>query len=244
MLTYVFSIGEHSIHIHFRLKATAALALIVISFSLFTSLAKSSASGPAHTSLCYAGNYLLLGNVITNGADTRITSVYAGAIVGGVSPADLLALVGSEAGVSNELNSTAHINAISSLGRTLDETTSLAIPITPLSTSEIASNHSGQFPLGTYGAGIYTTTGAMTITAASVITLDAAGDPNANFYFISGAAFTVGANVVINLANGAQAKNVYWVAGSFKGDMSIGATSVLYGNFLVGGAVTLELARI
>jgi type VI secretion system secreted protein VgrG len=210
--------------------------LIAVSVAVVVSLATTQSfavAAPSHTYLCTAGNYVLLGSVITNGAGTRITSTYPGAIVGGVSPAELLALVGSEAGVTNELDATAHINAMSSLGRALDTTTALATSLGSLTAVELSADHSGSFPLGTYGPGVYKTFAAMNIAASSVITLDAIGDPNANFYFIAGNALTVGASVRINLANGAQASNVYWVAGSFTGDLTLGATTVLYGNFMV-----------
>jgi outer membrane protein OmpA-like peptidoglycan-associated protein len=213
-----------------------SLILLFVAVALPKSVA---AASPVHTSFCTAGNYVLLGSVLTNGASTRITSSYPGAIVGGTSPAELLGLVGSESGVTNELDATAHINAMSSLGRVLDIATALATSQGTLTAIELSADHSGAFPLGTYGPGVYKTFAAMNIAASTVITLDAGGDTNANFYFIAGNAMTVGAGVRINLANGAQASNVYWVAGTFTGDLTLGAATVLYGNFLVRGAATL-----
>ena len=192
-----------------------------------------------HVNLCTSGNYLLLGSVITNGAGTRITSTFPGAIVGAASSFDLLALVGSESGVTNESDFAAHTAAMSNLTKALDAITLLSASGKKLITAELSTEHSGNLPLGTFGPGVYSAANALNVVAGATITLDAGGDPDANFYFISGNALTLGAGVIVRLANGAKAENVYWVAGTFSGDATLGATSTLYGNILVNGAATV-----
>jgi outer membrane protein OmpA-like peptidoglycan-associated protein/uncharacterized cupredoxin-like copper-binding protein len=190
--------------------------------------------------LCTAGNYVLLGNVVTNGAATRISSTYPGALVGDSNAVELAALTGSESGtITNEPNSAAHSAAMADLGMAISAFTSLIPSATVLQTTELSTDYSGSLPLGHFGPGAYTTPAALNVAAGTTITLDANNDSNAKFYFIVGAAFTVGASVTIALINGAQAENVYWVAGTFAGDMSLGATSTLVGNFLVNGTATL-----
>jgi outer membrane protein OmpA-like peptidoglycan-associated protein len=216
---------------------TLLLSAIVLGL-LPVGIAPATAASP-HVTLCTAGNYLLLGSVITNGAGTRITSTVPGALVGAASPFELLALVGSQSGVTNESDYLAHTTAMINLGRSIDAVTTLAIAGKNLTTAELSTDRSGTNPLGTYGPGVYTAGNALNVIAGATITLDAAGDPDANFYFVAGRAFTLGAGVVINLVNGAKADNVYFVAGTFSGDMTIGASSKLYGNFLINGAATV-----
>jgi len=223
----------------FKLRSiNKALFAVMVATILPLNISQASAAVP-HVNLCTAGNYLMLGSVLTNGASTRITSSVPGAIVGAASPFELLALVGSEAGVTNESDFAAHTAAMMNLGRAIDAVTTLSTSGRNLVTAELSTDRSDSLALGSYRPGIYVATNALNVVAGATITLDAGGDPDANFYFISGRALTLGAGVIINLVNGAKAENVYWVAGIFSGDMTLGASSVLHGNFLVNGAATV-----
>ena len=197
------------------------------------------APNPTHVSFCTAGNYLLLGSAITNGDASRLASQYPSARVGGLNPSDLLLLVPNEAGVTNEAGNASYRAGGVDLAWALDSINAISATGTPLITTQLASNHSGVLPIGTFSPGVYTSPGAINIAAGGIITLDAEGDSNGNFYFISAAAFTIGANVTINLINGAQARNVYWVTGNVAGDLTIGDSAILVGNFLSSGAAGL-----
>jgi outer membrane protein OmpA-like peptidoglycan-associated protein len=222
-----------------KLPSTLIAILSIFTIAVSFNFAPPANAAVPHIDFCSSGNYLLLGTVLTNGADTRVTSIYPGALVGATSPFELLALVGSEAGVLNQTNATAHIAALSHLRAVMDGVSLASLSGTNLVTSELSTDRSGSFPLGTYGPGIYTATNALNIAASEVITLDASGDANANFYFVAGRAFTVGAGVTVRLVNGAQARNVYFMTGSFSGDMTIGAGVNLSGNYLINGAATI-----
>ena len=199
-----------------------------------------SATTPPQVNLCSTGNYILLSNAVTNAATTHITSQYPGTLVGASDPVELAALSGSEEGtVTNEANSGAHTSAVTDLRNALDSMTALAASGNAMLTTELSSENFGSFPLGTFGPGVYTAPASMNVVASKIITLDAEGNPDARFYFVIGAAFTVGASVSVQLINGAQAQNVFWVVGTQAGDMTLGASSILVGNFLVAGTATL-----
>ena len=96
-------------------------------------------------------------------------------------------------------------------------------------------------PLGglTLGTGVYkfTTTAAL----AGNVTLDAAGDTNAQFIFQIGTAFITSVSSRVLLINGAKACNVYWCVGS---SATIAATNefngavIAYSGISVGTSTT------
>ena len=92
-----------------------------------------------------------------------------------------------------------------------------------------------------YGAGETLTPGvyynAGAVTASGSITLDAGGNPNAQFIFQFGAAFSTGTSFNVTLTNGASACNVFWVA---EGAIAFGASTIMKGFiFSNNGAVTI-----
>src|ERR1700722_6785147 len=64
----------------------------------------------------------------------------------------------------------------------------------------------------TLQAGAYSFSSSAQLTGT--VTLDAAGDPNAQFVFEIGSTLTTASNSVVNLINGASPCNVYWQIGS------------------------------
>ena len=83
--------------------------------------------------------------------------------------------------------------------------------------------------------GVYYNAGA--VTASGSITLDAGGNPNAQFIFQFGAAFSTGTSFNVTLTNGASACNVFWVA---EGAIAFGASTIMKGFiFSNNGAVTI-----
>ena len=79
--------------------------------------------------------------------------------------------------------------------------------------------------------GVYDMPGAGS--AAGVLTLDAQGDPNAEFVFKIGGAFTTGASTTVLLINGASASNVYWVA---EGAVAMAASTTMAGTLIANNA--------
>ena len=71
-------------------------------------------------------------------------------------------------------------------------------------------------------AGEYYNAGAVTTTG--ILTLDAAGNPNAEFIFKFGSAYSTAAVSAVILTNGASACNVYWVV---EAAIALGAHTVM-----------------
>jgi hypothetical protein len=98
------------------------------------------------------------------------------------------------------------------------------------------STHALAYGAGeTLSPGVYNNAGA--VTASGSITLDAGGNPNAQFIFQFGAAFSTSTSFNVTLANGASACNVFWVA---EGAIAFGASTIMKG-FIISnnGAVTI-----
>jgi hypothetical protein len=69
-----------------------------------------------------------------------------------------------------------------------------------------------------------------------ILTLDAAGDPNAVWVFQGGADLSVNVGSSVVLTGGAQACNVYWVMTS---NAAIGGSANFVGTIMAGTSVTL-----
>ena len=106
----------------------------------------------------------------------------------------------------------------------------------------------------TLGPGVYCSGGAMTLSAGT-LTLDAGGDPNAEWIFQMASSLITSPYTSFILLNGAQERNVYWKVGSsatiaysssFIGNIiayasiSFGHDSTLVGRGLAGAAVSFE----
>jgi hypothetical protein len=83
------------------------------------------------------------------------------------------------------------------------------------------------------GPGVYEAGDAMTLDGT--LTLDAAGDPDAAFFFKAGSTLTTAANSSVVLTGGAQACNVFWQVGS---SATLGADSNLKGSILAHTSIT------
>ncbi len=84
--------------------------------------------------------------------------------------------------------------------------------------------------------GIYTSATSLEISSGS-LTLDAQGDPSAVFIFQMGTTLMTSPGLNVILSGGAQADNVYWQVGT---SVTLGTTSVLYGNILAHVSITLD----
>jgi hypothetical protein len=87
--------------------------------------------------------------------------------------------------------------------------------------------------------GLYSTTSTLAFTTD--ITLDAQGDPNAQFIFQVASGLNTAGNTQIHLLNGAQAKNVFWQVGSAA---VLGGGSVFEGNIFAYASITLNIDTV
>jgi len=88
-------------------------------------------------------------------------------------------------------------------------------------------------------AGVYTNATSIGITGT--LTLDAQGNPNAQFIFQMGSTLTTASNSSVLLINGAQASNVFWKVGS---SATLGTTSSLAGNILAQVSISLGTGAV
>ena len=88
----------------------------------------------------------------------------------------------------------------------------------------------------TLAPGIYHSTAALAVTGT--LTLNAGGNPDADFIIQIDAALNTTANSSVVLVNGAQAGNVFWVV---DGAATMGAGSLFKGAIMAQGAITLGL---
>jgi hypothetical protein len=82
--------------------------------------------------------------------------------------------------------------------------------------------------------GVYTSTSTLGLTGT--VTLNALGNPNAQFIFQIASALTTAVGSTVVLTNGAQASNVYWQVGS---SATLGTTSFFSGNILAFSSISL-----
>jgi len=89
----------------------------------------------------------------------------------------------------------------------------------------------------TLAPGVYSSASSLALNGD--LTLDAKGDPNAEFVFQAGSTLLVGTTTVshVRLINGAQASNVYWQVGS---SATIGVGSAFAGNILALTSITMK----
>jgi type VI secretion system secreted protein VgrG len=83
------------------------------------------------------------------------------------------------------------------------------------------------------GAYSYSTSAQLTGT----VTLDAAGDPNAQFVFEIGSTLTTASASTVSLINGASPCNVYWQVGS---SATLGTTTAFQGNLMALTSITIN----
>lgn len=99
--------------------------------------------------------------------------------------------------------------------------------------SDLSTGGNGSTP-STYTPGVYV--GSSSLTMPTGIILDAQGNPNAIFVFISGSTVNLASGQSVSLINNAQTGNVYWVVGS---SFTSVATSTMVGTILAHTSITL-----
>jgi hypothetical protein len=106
---------------------------------------------------------------------------------------------------------------------------------TPTNTFVAGDNQLGGKTL-TPGVYAFGAASSAAITAASPLTLDAQGDPNAIFIFQASSTLVTASGSVVKLINGAQACNVYWQVGS---SATLGTNSTFVGTIMALTSATL-----
>jgi hypothetical protein len=102
-------------------------------------------------------------------------------------------------------------------------------PVTlTLTTADMGTQNSVGAPTGHYYPGNYVS--GSTLNINTPITLDAQGNPNAQFVFFAASAITQQSAGTMNLINGAQASNVVWAC--YSGFTSAGASAITVGDII------------
>jgi Ice-binding-like len=147
----------------------------------------------------------------------------------GVSPGT--AISGFPPGI---VNGTVHDNDAVALQAQSDLTTAYDVAAGQPVTSDLTGQDLGGLQLP---AGAYSFSSSAQLTGA--LTLDAAGDPNAQFVFEIGSTLTTASASSVVLINGASPCNVYWQVGS---SATLGTTTAFKGNVMALTSVTLDHA--
>ena len=98
-------------------------------------------------------------------------------------------------------------------------------------TNEIASDLSDL----TLTPGVYCTPSGRFIISTGTLTLDALGNPYAEWVFQTDSTFITGTSTSVKLQNNAQASNVYWAIGT---SVTLGSASNMVGNLLAQVSIT------
>jgi len=197
---------------HLRRAATRAAS--VITFGLAAVVAPTAAHAATPVNLATANAFVVLGgSTVTNTG----SSVLNGDL--GVSPGTALPGFGPAT-----INGATHANDAVAAQAQLDLTTAynVAAGQTP-ATDKSGQNLGGQH----LAAGAYAFSSDAQLTGT--LTLDAGGDPNAQFVIMITSALTTASNSSVRLTGGASPCNVYWQVGS---SATLGTTTAFQGNLM------------
>ena len=146
----------------------------------------------------------------------------------GVSPGTSLTGFGLPAVV----NGATHNNDAVAAQAQLDLTTAYNVAAGQAQTADLSLTDLGNRTL-TAGAYRYSSDAQLT----GALTLDAQGDPNAQFVFMIGSALTTASASSVVLINGASPCNVYWQVGS---SATLGSTTAFQGNLMALSDISLN----
>jgi Ice-binding-like len=203
-----------------RSSATAAVGLFSLALLAGLALGGSAGAAPSAVPLATADSFAILaGAGITNTGPTTVT--------GDVGTFPTTTFTGA---ASLTVNGTNHAgDGVTQQAKT-DLVTAYNNAAGQGPTSPIAADLGGQ----TLTAGVYNSASAIGLTG--VLTLNAAGDPNAVFVFQAGSALTTASGSSVVLINGAQSCNVFWQVTS---SATLGTGSSFVGTIIALTSITL-----
>ena len=198
--------------------AGIALAMVVI-------FALPGAAQAAPVDLATAGPFVVLGG-------TTVTNTGPSVLNGnlGVSPGTELKGFELPAVVNGVSHATDEVAAQAQLDLTNAYNVAAGQPVLPQ--NDLSGTDLGERKLG---PGIYRYNAAALLTGA--LTLDAEGDPNAQFVFKIGSQLTTESASSVLLVNGASPCNVYWQVGS---SADLGTTTAFQGNLMALTSISLK----
>jgi hypothetical protein len=203
----------------------AGIALAVSSAFVVAQAAPAAAQSPVN--LATAGPFVVLGGqAVTNTGP----SVLNGAL--GVSPGTSIVGFGAPAVVNGPTHNNDAVAAQAQLDLTTAYDVAAGQPVAPandLTGTDLGSR--------TLTAGAYGFTSDAQLTGA--LTLDAEGNPNAQFVFKIASALTTASASSVLLINGASPCNVYWQVGS---SATLGSTTAFKGNLMALTSISLNNA--
>ena len=198
---------------------TSVLALAIVG-SLVV-LGSDAAAAPVAVGLGTADSFAVLaGTGITNTGPTTITGD-----IGTFPTATITGLT------SLTLSGTNHAGDSVTQGAKTDLTTAYTTAAGEGPTTAIAADLVGQ----TLKPGVYNSASAVGL--SGVLTLDAAGDPNAVWVFQAGSTLITASGSKVVMLNGAQACNVFWQIGS---SATLGTNSTFTGTMMALTSISLQ----
>jgi hypothetical protein len=215
----------------------ALLAPLVLAVFSWTPVASAATTVQLGTAAPFA---VLAGSAVTDVPTSAITgnvglSPAAGSFYAGLTQAEVTGTIYATdaTGPGGSVNNPALLTTAKN-----DLTTAFgtAAGQSPTSTFVAGDNQLGGQTLvpGVYAFGHAATAN---ITAASPLTLNGQGDPNAVFVFQASSDLVTASNSVVQLINGAQACNVFWVVGS---SATLSSTSTFVGTLMALTSATLN----
>lgn len=199
------------------------LAAIVL--AMITAFALPAAAQAAPVGLGTAGPFVVLGG-------TKVTNVGPSVLNGnlGISPGTELEGFGLPAVINGSTHATDEVAAKAQLDLTTAYDVAAGQSVLPA--NDLSGTDLGERKLG---PGTYRYNAAALLTGA--LTLDAEGDPNAEFVFQIGSQLTTESASSVLLVNGASPCNVYWQVGS---SADLGTTTAFQGSLMALTSISLK----
>jgi hypothetical protein len=196
-----------------------------IALAIAATFALPAAAQAAPVGLGTAGPFVVLGG-------TTVTNVGPSVLNGnlGVSPGTELEGFGLPAVVNGSTHATNEVAAKAQLDLTTAYDVAAGQPVLPA--NDLSGTDLGERKLA---PGTYRYNAAALLTGA--LTLDAEGDPNAEFVFQIGSQLTTESASSVLLVNGASPCNVYWQVGS---SADLGTTTAFQGNLMALTSISLK----
>ena len=199
--------------------------LIGIALAMIAVFALPTAVQAAPVGLGTAGPFVVLGG-------TKVTNVGPSVLNGnlGISPGTELEGFGLPAVINGSTHATNEVAAKAQLDLTTAYDVAAGQPVLPV--NDLSGTDLGERKLS---PGTYRYNAAALLTGA--LTLDAEGDPNAEFVFQIGSQLTTESASSVLLVNGASPCNVYWQVGS---SADLGTTTSFQGSLMALTSISLK----